>query len=59
MRIYNMKCLHALCGRAFDWHTKPDIYDVSSGASSGKSDAGTVEGLGQRERGLTPPQTSR
>ena len=29
MRIYNMKCLHALCGRAFDWHTKPDIYDVS------------------------------
>jgi len=29
MRIYNMKCLHSLCGRAFDWHTKPDIYDIS------------------------------
>ena len=29
MRIYDMKCVHPLCGRVFDWHTKPDIYSLS------------------------------
>jgi len=29
MRIYDMKCNHELCGRVFDWHTKPAIYDKS------------------------------
>lgn len=29
MRIYDMKCTHDLCGRVFDWHTKPDIYERS------------------------------
>jgi len=31
MRIYDMKCTHELCGRVFDWHTKPAVYDKSSG----------------------------
>ncbi len=29
MRIYDMRCTHPLCGRVFDWHTKPDIYNIS------------------------------
>ena len=29
MRIYDMKCTHELCGRVFDWHTKPAIYERS------------------------------
>lgn len=30
MRIYDMKCAHEMCGRTFDWHTKPAIYNKSS-----------------------------
>jgi hypothetical protein len=30
MRIYDMRCLHDLCGRVFDWHIKPAIYERSS-----------------------------
>jgi len=30
VRIYDMRCAHELCGRAFDWHTKPAIYNRSS-----------------------------
>ena len=29
MRIYDMKCLHEMCGRTFDWHTKWAIYEKS------------------------------
>ena len=29
MRIYNMRCTHDLCGRAFDWHTKWGLYEAS------------------------------
>ena len=29
MRIYDMRCVHPLCGRVFDWHTKVDIYNNS------------------------------
>tara|TARA_R110000751_G_scaffold106908_3_gene203090 strand:+ start:3065 stop:3610 length:546 start_codon:yes stop_codon:yes gene_type:complete len=29
MRIYDMRCTHELCGRTFDWHTKPDVYNNS------------------------------
>jgi len=31
MRIYDMKCTHDLCGRVFNWHTKPAIYNKSEG----------------------------
>ena len=30
MRIYDMRCIDPLCGRVFDWHTKADVYEVSS-----------------------------
>jgi len=30
VRIYDMRCIHELCGRAFDWHTKPAVYNRSS-----------------------------
>lgn len=32
MRIYDMRCIHEMCGRVFDWHTKVDIYERSKKA---------------------------
>ena len=29
MRIYDMRCLHEMCGRVFDWHTRSAIYEKS------------------------------
>ena len=29
MRIYDMRCVHPLCCRVFDWHTRAGVYNLS------------------------------
>ena len=55
MRIYDMKCLHHLCGRVFDWHTKYGIYERSKKESFRDVRCGHCGRLGARRAWKSAP----